>query len=205
MKTILLTGTIDTKGCINTLRTDINDRINDYYYNIKNILETSDLDIVFVENSGHDLGIITEYLSNPRIEILQFSGNSFDRSLGKGYGEKNIISYAIDNSIKLSYIDYIIKLTGRYSIKYENIKDKLSPEYVLYSGETNLSENWAFTGFFKIPKCFWVNEISQDTISDAPGCYIENVIARKLQGKNISLIDDIGLSGISGTHNKIIS
>jgi len=40
-------------------------------------------------------------------------------------------------------------------------------------------------------------------ISDDPGCYIENVLAQSLVGSRVDItyIDDIGLEGISGTHN----
>jgi hypothetical protein len=201
---ILLTGTINTNSCINVQRTNINDRTNDYYQNIKSLLDKTDVDIVFVENSNHDLGIISEFLNNNRIEILQFDGNNFDRNLGKGFGERNIINYAIENSVKLKDVDYLIKLTGRYSINlslfYNTLNDN---EFVFYKKDTNLSHLFAFTGFFKMPKLFWVNELSDIFMSDDPGCYIENAVANKLvmNNSNITYVEDIGLEGISGTHD----
>ena len=203
-KIILLTGTINTNSCINTKRTNIDDRINDYYLNIGKLLEYSDIEIVFVENSNYPLGILEEYKENKRIEILQFDGNNFDRNLGKGHGERNIINYAILNSRKLANVEYLLKLTGRYSIKYDLIREHIDSEYLLYSKETDINDNWAFTGFFKIPKIEWIENIGNCMISDDPGCYIENVLASKIRSKDIVLIDDIGLSGISGTHNETI-
>jgi len=152
--TILLTGTIDTNSCINTKRTNIEDRINDYYNNINKILQDTDLDIVFVENSNHPLGILSQVLSSERVEVLQFSGNTFDRRLGKGHGEWMIINHALENSTKLRTVEYLAKLTGRYSVNFSLLNRVLQEQYVLYRKETNLSEGWAFTGFFKIPKPF---------------------------------------------------
>jgi hypothetical protein len=204
---ILLTACIDTNSCVNTKRTNIQDRINDYYFNIKSLLENTQLDIVFVENSKHDIGIISEFIGNERVEIIQFDGNNFNRHLGKGHGEWKIINYAIENSTKLKEVDYIIKLTGRYSIDISIFSDMMENDYVFYEKETKLLERWAFTGFFKIPKSFWTDKISNSFISDDFGCYIENVMAHNLSlnNSNITYIKDIGLKGISGTHNQDLS
>lgn len=204
--TVLLTATIDTNNCINTKRNNIGDRINDYYLNIKKILEETNFDIVFVENSYSDLNIIKDFLNNERVEIIQYNGNNFNRNLGKGHGEWGIINYAIENSSKIKKNDYIIKLTGRYRINFNNIISELNNNFVLYENETNLNENWAFTGFFKITKDFWIENIQKSYISDDPGCYIENVVAYNLKKINhsITYVKNIELSGISGTHNKEI-
>jgi len=203
--TILLTGTINTNNCINTKRIDINDRINDYYSNISNIIENTNLDIVFVENSLSNMGKLEEFKNNNRIEIIQYDGNNFDRNLGKGHGEWGIINYAIKNSNKIKDIDYIIKLTGRYSIDFLKVEKYIESDFI-FCVDTNIDQNWAFTGFFKIPKYFWIDNISNSYISDDPGCYIENVMALNIKKLNIkyTYISDIGLTGISGTHNKKI-
>lgn len=203
---ILFTGTINTNGCANTQRTNIDERINDYYYNIKSFLEKTDIDIVFVENSNHDLGIISEFLNNDRVEIIQFDGNNFDRNLGKGHGERNIINYAIENSVKLKDVDYLIKLTGRYSINLSLFYDTLNDNDFVFYGKGMSLPHAAFTGFFKMPKLFWVNELSNTFMSDDPGCYIEHAVANKLiiNNSNITYVNDIGLEGISGTHNNNI-
>ncbi len=203
---ILLTATIDTNNCINTKRNNFEDRINDYYTNIKKILEETDFDIIFVENSYHDLSKIKEFENNKRIEIIQYNGNNFNRKLGKGYGEWDIINHAVENSYKIKNNDYLIKLTGRYSVNLNIIKEHLHNDFILYEKETNLNENWAFTGFYKIPKSFWIEYMSKSYISDEPNCYIENVLSYNLRKNNsiIKFLDDIELTGISGTHNKKI-
>lgn len=201
---ILLTGTIFTNDCINCERNDIDVRRKDYYDNIKRFLEETDLEIVFCENSGADLGEIKEFLNNPRIEILQFEGNNYPRELGKGYGENHIINYALDNSKKLKVVDYLLKVTGRYYFDYNTIKGVLeNNNYVLYNKETNFEYFYVCTGFFKVPKIFWIDRISNKDVSDKRGHYLENIFAFEILNMRDNIISiDFNLEGISGTNNK---
>jgi hypothetical protein len=201
---LLLTGTLFTNDCINCERNDINVRRKDYYDNIKRFLDETDLELVFCENSNADLGEIKEFLNNDRVEILQFDGNDYPREFGKGYGEVSIINYALENSKKLSTIDYLLKVTGRYYFNYNKIKEDLKNfDYVLYSKETNFEYYYVCTGFFKVPKYFWINRISDKDISDKRGHYLENIFAYELSYERKTFIMiDISLEGISGTNNK---
>lgn len=202
---VLFTATIDPKGCLNVERSDVDIRIKDYYNNIKRFLEETDVEIVFVENSGADLKELSEFLDNDRVEILQFEGNDYPRYLGKGYGEMSIINHAIKNSKKLSTVDYIIKITGRYYFDYNKVKDELKKRsYVIYKKESDIGGSYVCTGFYKVPKHFWINEFSDKRISDEhASSYMETTFALALLPHLGDIYQlDMELEGISGTNNR---
>ena len=74
--------------------------------------------IVFCENTLANISYeeISPSASPQHLELLFFDGNNYDKSLGKGYGECEIISYAIQNSRFISQADYLVKITGRLII-----------------------------------------------------------------------------------------
>lgn len=198
---ILLTATIDPNNCASTIRTSITDRTQDYYNVITELLTKTDLEIVFIENSNHSLGILSEFIGNQRIEILQFEGNTYNRSFGKSFGEQLEINYALVHSEKLKSVDYIMKLTGRYSIDYDLIKDTLSRDYVFYAKKRFHNTNWLFCGFFKIPKLTWITELSQNIMITDMG----ETFYKKLHDFKINYLLNIGLNGISGARGNDIN
>lgn len=131
---ILLTGSINPKGMIYTAITDTEIRKQQYIKAIRFYLQHTSVPIVFCENTlssieKEEIGISVD---DSRIEILTFDGNNFDKSLGKGYGECEIISYAISHSRMMGEADYIIKITGRIIIN--NIGSFINEHRQLPSG-----------------------------------------------------------------------
>lgn len=118
--TILLTSTIQPSDVIFCDRNNINQRFKDYFRSFQFwIGEPSINKIVFVDNSGYGLQEFIKFscknrFKNKQVEILSFKQDSFDRNLGKSYGETLIIKYAIENSKIISSSDLILKGTGRY-------------------------------------------------------------------------------------------
>ena len=94
---LLLTSSINTNNCSFTERTSIQDRMNDYIKSLFKWLTNTDFDIVFIDNSNYDLTLLKKLFKNyiDRIEFLSFNGNNFDRSLGKSYGELEIIKFCL--------------------------------------------------------------------------------------------------------------
>lgn len=125
MPVILLTSCIDPSLSKNRWHTlnDVDLRLRQYIDAVCYYGKETDLKICFVDNSGYDIShmpAIEEYITTGRLEILTYLASEDVRSRGKGYGEQDILRYALKNSKNLLHADYIIKATGR--IKIRNIK-----------------------------------------------------------------------------------
>ena len=120
MKTvILLTGCINPNGMAYTSLNNIEERKEQYVNAIRHYLKKTNYPVVFSENSGTDIShYFQEFIKSGQLECLTFQGNQ-NKEKGKGYGECEIIKYALDNShIILSFNEVrIVKITGRLIIK----------------------------------------------------------------------------------------
>lgn len=125
-KTVLLiTGCI--KPNLNAFQlslTDVNQRLRQYIACIKwSVDNTLFKNIVFVDNSGYPVDtMMIEYASEKgkNLEWLSFIGNEkMITACGKGYGEGEIIEYALRCSELLRKATYFCKLTGR--LRVDNI------------------------------------------------------------------------------------
>lgn len=122
---IFLTGCINPAGMSFTMLQDPEERKRQYIDAINFYLTGTSLPILFVENSGVNIsGVFADEIQKGRLEIITFEGNSYDKSLGKGFGEMLIIKKALEDSRLLKDADFIFKITGRY--KLLNIKSFLS-------------------------------------------------------------------------------
>ena len=105
-----------------TALSNIEERKAQYIEAIHYYLSNTNYSIVFVENSGTDMSdLFTHYIHSGRMEYLTFHGNQ-NKERGKGYGECEIIQYALDHSdiIRSDCHKQITKITGRLIVK--NIK-----------------------------------------------------------------------------------
>ncbi len=127
MNTLLLTWTIAPQK--NILFLNIIDpaiRYAQYIDSIRNYLIKSEADyVVFCENSWYEIKDADSLHElalqhSKKLEILQFQGNH-EKSVkkGRGYGENEIIEYAITHSELIKEAWSFIKVTGRY--RCENI------------------------------------------------------------------------------------
>lgn len=115
---VILTACVDPMGCCLLRRADPVLRLADYEAALRMWLGTP-YPLLFVENSGAPLGGIPDLIAahRDRAELLQFSGNRYPRHLGKGYGEMEIISYAMDHSIMIRQHPRLVKVTGRLFVR----------------------------------------------------------------------------------------
>lgn len=114
---IFLTGCIHPEGMSFTALQDPVVREAQYVEAIRFYLTTTDLPVLFVENSGADLSsLFSDEISRGRLEIITFVGNDYDRNLGKGYGEIRIIEKALSDSHFIQNADFVFKITGRYQV-----------------------------------------------------------------------------------------
>ncbi len=180
---LLLTGTINPDGMLFTAIQNVEIRKNQYIESIRFWLKKVALPIVFVENSNADLSLhFSDEIANGRLEILSFSGNDFDKQLGKGLGELNCIEYACENSVFLEKAKFVFKVTGRYKVinfqsfldKYEN--DPLTDLMLDFKWRLSFVDS-RFFGF--VPS--FVNEflsVYRSALNDSKGVYLEHVLAK---------------------------
>lgn len=120
---LIITGCIEVNGGVPYVTiNETNERLEAYNETIRwAIMDTAFDKIVFCENSNYSLDkrYINELLKTTKkeFEYLTFKGNVLEViKHGKGYGEGEIISYALNNSVLLQGQEYFYKLTGRLTI-----------------------------------------------------------------------------------------
>lgn len=116
---VILTASVDPFGCLFLRRSDPAVRLADYEAALRMWLLATDFPLLFVENSGASLGMIPDLIAaHPgRAELLQFSGNRYPRYLGKGYGEMEILSHAMERSALVRGHSRLAKVTGRLFVR----------------------------------------------------------------------------------------
>lgn len=207
MKTvILLTGCINPNGMPFTKLNDVGERQKQYVDAIHYYLSNANYPIIFCENSNTD---ISPFINNDenKIEILTFAGNQ-NKHKGKGYGEAEIIEYALDHSTFIINCDLIIKITGRLII--ENINEIITNKFpsqildgIVCSFHSNLE--FADSRVFCAPKVFFQLLVKhKDEINDNKGIFFEHILAKYIKKSNYSKYPFwieptvIGMSGSTG-------
>ena len=125
---LLLTACINPNGMTMTALSDKEERREQYVKAINYYLKNTKFPIVFTENSGTDISTLFENaIKSGRLEYLSFDGNHA-KERGKGYGECEIIQYALKNSttIQSAKDKRIAKITGRLIIKNINIPSRIN-------------------------------------------------------------------------------
>lgn len=117
---MVMTASIDPKGMGELSVSDIGARESQYLETFRFYLERRWLDeIVFIENSGHDLSRFHELArlhQGTRVELISCNLNDYPREWGKSYGEMRLLDYVLDHSQLVSRAGGFIKVTGRFPI-----------------------------------------------------------------------------------------
>lgn len=119
---LLLTASVDPRGCAFTQRADPATRLRDYQDTLSRWIAARHFPrIVLCENSAWDLTAFADQRRAAQdhgveLELLGFDGQDFDRRLGKGYGELGIIAHACDHARLLAGVTTLVKVTGRYVV-----------------------------------------------------------------------------------------
>ena len=207
---LFLTGCINPNNITHTLLLDSDIRYKQYVEAIFFYLKETDLPILFVENSGVDISKEFNF-NNNRIEILTFYGNVFERHLGKGFGEMEIIEYALKRSKKIKHSDFIFKITGRYKIL--NINSLINQYYQLKPQiqvlvDLRKSLSFSDSRFWGAEKDFFKRLIEyKDLVNDSRGFFFEHALSKLvlqqiIEGRNYSFIKNLPrYSGIYATNN----
>ena len=206
---VLLTASIDPKGCIRLKRSDPKIREQDYLKSLKLWLTKTKFKIVFCENSGYDLKNIRELCNKypGRVEIIQFDGNNYPRHLGKGYGEFKIIEKAMNDSVFIKESENIIKVTGRVFIKniYELVNSYDYTSIVDFFVNVKVNPVKVYTVIFIFKREFFnYFKLDADSMNDDKGIYFEYIFRDTLKiicdnGFKYSLFKKVDYVGYSGT------
>lgn len=195
---ILLTACINPDGMPLTTLTDVGVRKQQYHDAINFYLTHTNLPIVFAENSGTRLDIH----DSERFEMLCFDGNK-DKTHGKGFGECEIIEYALTHSRFINKDTVIIKITGRlivHNIQSVITQTKFMGNRVLCCMHSDLS--FADSRIFSCPATFMKKFVSNKyLINDFKDMYFENVLASQLKQERIYFpyLIEPQITGVSGS------
>jgi hypothetical protein len=175
---LILTCTINPGDMPNVIRNDIKTRFNDYKKSFNFWLTRKCVNkIILIENSGYDLDFFrarAKDFPNKKIEFISSNLNdTFDKKLGKGYGEFLCIKEIFENSKIVKDTDYFLKVTGRYCVNnFESIlKDLIlnnTDIYINLSNNLKYSDASIFGGSKKFFLEYLLPEIkkSRDTVNN---------------------------------------
>lgn len=208
---ILLTGCINPNGMTMTALSNQEERKRQYVEAIHFYLSNTSYQIVFSENSGTDISyLFKKEIISGRLEYLSFYGNQ-NKEKGKGYGECEIIQYALNNSKIIHYAKdrRIAKITGRLIIR--NIKSIARVHCLLFPRNCvicAINSNLSFpdSRFIIAPKSFYHTFLqSKEVINDLQGYYFEHALCDTIKREKqfpyspFLLMPQIeGMSGSSG-------
>ena len=186
---ILLTACINPRGMSHTFLNDVEKRKMQYIAAINYYISQTHFPIVFAENSGIEIKeCFQKQIKEGRLECLSFWGNQ-DKLRGKGYGECEIIQYALENSkiIHNSSDKRIIKITGRLIVK--NISKITMVNNLLFSKRTtfcSINSNLSFpdSRLIVASSLFYYELLNlKETIDDSKSFYFEHALCKILKEK----------------------
>ena len=167
---LLLTACVNPKGMAFTELQNADIRYSQYIEAIKYYVNETNFPIVVVENTNTVLysGFQRE-IHMGRMEFLLFDGNRFDLSLGKGYGEGEILRFAFAHSKLLEKYEFVIKITGRHKVLIINSIISVSQFFSGRSCETivcDILPRWkvAVSDFFIASHPFFVDFLNNSSL-----------------------------------------
>lgn len=211
---ILLTSCVNPNGMPFTALSDINVRKQQYLDALRFYVNNTPLPIVYVDNSNVDIkeyNVISNIVDD-RLEILSFDGNH-DKEHGKGYGELEIIDYAIKHSniINSNKNVSIIKITGRLVIVnimtiLNQLKYNILPSSNSVICSMNSDFSMADSRLLIAPLNFYKRLIeNRMAINDSEGVYLEHVLCSLIKKQNLyafhTFFSEPQYQGVSGSTN----
>jgi hypothetical protein len=236
---LLLTGTIEVKGTVPFLKiTSTVDRLNQYLKAIVLWIRSNNFKkICFCENSYYPVNW-TPWVNYAKehgveLEVLQFSGDWQKVSQkGKGFGEAEVIDYALMHSRFMPVSTGFWKCTGRFFVKDLEKAELLFPDennifliknfgiksfinffiknIIRYEGHYHPYPSMILTSLFKTTTDFYKTYLTdiKHEVDDQKGLVIERVVYRRLKKflsvfKKFKVLEkELVLIGISGTQGK---
>jgi len=184
---VLQTATVDVKGIAFMAVTDIAERLKEYAEAAGFWARSPGIHgVVFCENSGHDLAEVRRAFEGAATatEVLQFEGQGFDRSLGKGYGELMSMSHAMAHSRLLRDADLVLKVNGRYRLGHlaAFLRGLEASWPVQVTADLQRSLTWADSRVFGFTPDFFTRYLApwQAALDDSAGLHLEHALARAI-------------------------
>jgi hypothetical protein len=212
---LLLTASIDP-AVSNTPFTVLKDpalRWKQYDANLMAILKLNLFGkIIFCENTFYQVDYMSWQIAAEKygieLEILRFEGNkSCIEKQGKGYGEGEIIDYALRHSKWLNDQVAFYKLTGRIQVKnLKHIVKRHERDDVLFI-RAQRNKEIVDTRLFKCTVDFYTNYLhcAYTEVNDHSGDYLEKIFFKRL--KKVNNISPFRVfprfSGVSGSTKDI--
>ena len=182
---LILTCTIDPGKMPNLVRSDIEKRLNDYkksfsFWTNNNYIKK----LILIENSNYDLTYfknISKNIKDKEIEIISSnSNNTFNKDLGKGFGQYLCLKEIFEKSIIAKKTNYFIDVTGRHCVKnFNNIINhifKCNADIYI-----NITDNLKFAdcNIYAGSKKFYINYLIPETknTNDKINKIFENCVA----------------------------
>lgn len=189
------------------------ERLRQYIDSVKfYIIKTKIKEIVFCDNSGYAFkkeelfSLADKY--HKKLEIIQFVGNQYKiMNYGKGYGEGELIEYALKNSSILHRADYFIKVTGRLKIKnIDEIRGKLDFSKIYFNKNINKQQS-IDTVLYCISKETYNKWFlyAYKQVCDKKGRYIEHVFKDIIENNRLHVYNTPYypyIDGVRGTTGK---
>lgn len=189
---LLVTGSIIVKAK-HTQIISSKVRESQYFSSIVKWIVCSSLkNIVFCENTNSPFNAkaleeIAKHF-NKRFEYITFTGNDDNIAmLGKGYGEGEIVEYAINNSKILRQSKSFIKITGRlFVVNADDIITSLDGDrnyFIQNRRPLRKSIGLVDTRFYHVSKSFYNNTLMHlyKRVDDDNGVFLEHVFFDRLR------------------------
>lgn len=201
--TIILTGAIEPNVDF-VVRTDIDQRIEDYRKCIAFYLDATSHPIIFAENTGfepEESEAFQSFLLEDRFHWEAVEPHS-DFSKGKGFQE----FYTLDQLAKRGLCgDYFVKISGRYLVR--NVAPLIAKMTAPFHIDLHQKMRVAITGFFGVDTQFYRDHLLDKYIeaNDADGRFIEHVVYEEITrpelSNSVELLPENALyEGVSGSH-----
>ncbi|WP_129594598.1 hypothetical protein [Seramator thermalis] len=188
---LLITGSIDINKNIPHIKlTDTTERLQQYIDSIEYAIKKyhSIQKIVFAENTNYLYNYTKlkelSKIYDKELEIISFQGNQTKTSIhGKGYGEIEIINYALKHSELINTSDIFIKLTGRIKVSNFDFVILSSYENNSFYYVSRANPPYIETIIYKIEKNLFINHFSEigTEVSDKDGFYLEHAFLKKIE------------------------
>lgn len=215
MRTLIITSTVYVNSDL-TVLIDVKERVKQYLLSILFYLDSRNIDqIIICDNSNFDYSkfdIFFTSITSKKLEYLSFEGDKAKIStLGKGYGEGEIMEYVMKNSQLINFAHTsFLKVTGR--LKVLNIDDILASsssdsDSFHIAGSNPFANTMAIdTRFYQCTsetyRTILINEYRK--VDDKNGSFLEHCYYNKFKSSNIKakafpILPKIsGLSGSTG-------
>lgn len=179
-RVILLTSTVKPFIISKWYNATCEQRKKEYITAILFYLKKFHYPVVIVDNSNYDFN--QDIANNSKFEALHYIASDH-ATLGKGYGECEILKYAVNNSRFLKDADQIIKITGRLVI--QNLQNLLSHANNMSSVYCDSDIHFSFprSYLFFCPPKFLIDEIfpRHNMMNDSEGVYFERVLGMAIK------------------------